>query len=156
MARPHNLVHTCAHSHLRHAGVVVLDWNFCLDMSGGPNWAGNECDSPILVDSPDAASALPGTVTTFYKQPMYYYFGHVAAFVAPGATRLGVSSSTASYSRDAASLSSAAFLSPNGEMLVAVVLNRGSRAHEIALRTPNGYVNAHLPPNAIRTFIVKA
>ena len=27
-----------------------IDWNFCLDMEGGPNWAGFNLDSAIIVN----------------------------------------------------------------------------------------------------------
>ena len=36
-----------------------VDWNIALDMKGGPNWAKNYVDSPILVDAEN---------DTFYKQ----------------------------------------------------------------------------------------
>ena len=41
-----------------------VDWNLVLDEKGGPNWAGNTVDSPIIVNS---------TVDEFYKQPVVFY-----------------------------------------------------------------------------------
>ena len=46
-----------------------MDWNLALDMGGGPNWAGNFVDSPIIVNE---------EADEFYKQPMYYALGHVS------------------------------------------------------------------------------
>uniref|UniRef100_A0A914EDM0 Glucosylceramidase n=1 Tax=Acrobeloides nanus TaxID=290746 RepID=A0A914EDM0_9BILA len=46
-----------------------VDWNICLDPSGGPNWVGNLVDAPILVSN---------TTDEFEKQPMYYALGHLA------------------------------------------------------------------------------
>ncbi|KAJ1364540.1 hypothetical protein KIN20_024663 [Parelaphostrongylus tenuis] len=43
------------------------DWNMCLDEKGGPNWAKNFVDSPIIVNA---------TADEFYKQPMFYAMGH--------------------------------------------------------------------------------
>ncbi|KAH7697913.1 O-glycosyl hydrolase family 30 protein, partial [Aphelenchoides avenae] len=44
-----------------------MDWNIALDETGGPNWVGNNVDSPIIVNN---------TQDEFYKQPMFYYLGH--------------------------------------------------------------------------------
>ncbi|KRZ12817.1 putative glucosylceramidase 3 [Trichinella zimbabwensis] len=44
-----------------------VDWNLALDMEGGPNWANNTVDSPVIVDKENNA---------FYKQPMFYVLGH--------------------------------------------------------------------------------
>ena len=38
---------------------------------GGPNWAQNTVDAPIIVDE---------DVGEYYKQPMYYALGHVTRF----------------------------------------------------------------------------
>jgi len=39
------------------------DWNLALDEQGGPNWANNFVDSPIIVSR---------VTDEFYKQPMFY------------------------------------------------------------------------------------
>ncbi|VDM81379.1 unnamed protein product [Strongylus vulgaris] len=44
-----------------------MDWNLCLDMQGGPNWAKNFVDSPIIINA---------TGQEYYKQPMWYALGH--------------------------------------------------------------------------------
>ncbi|KAH9370175.1 hypothetical protein HPB48_013097 [Haemaphysalis longicornis] len=44
-----------------------MDWNLALNTEGGPNWAKNFVDSPIIVNS---------SAQEFYKQPMYYALGH--------------------------------------------------------------------------------
>lgn len=44
-----------------------VDWNLALDQGGGPNWAKNFVDSPIIVNADD---------DEFYKQPMFYHIGH--------------------------------------------------------------------------------
>ena len=55
-------------------GKIVLgwtDWNLALDMQGGPNWAGNFVDAPIIVNEAEGE---------FYKQPMYYALGHISRY----------------------------------------------------------------------------
>ena len=56
-------------------GKIVLgwtDWNIALDMQGGPNWAGNFVDAPIIVNEAEGE---------FYKQPMYYALGHISRYL---------------------------------------------------------------------------
>lgn len=43
------------------------DWNLALNTEGGPNWARNFVDSPIIVNQ---------CLDVFYKQPMYYALAH--------------------------------------------------------------------------------
>lgn len=57
-----------------------IDWNMALDMKGGPNWSGNQVDSPILVDAENKQ---------FYKQPMYYALAHFSRFMKAGSVRVG-------------------------------------------------------------------
>lgn len=59
------------------------DWNLALDMKGGPNWADNYVDAPILIDLPKEE---------YYLQPMFFYLGHFSKFVRPGAKLLDSSS----------------------------------------------------------------
>ena len=56
-----------------------IDWNLLLDDTGGPNHVGNLCSAPILADTA-RGGLLP--------QSSYYYIGHFARFVRPGAQRL--------------------------------------------------------------------
>jgi glucosylceramidase len=140
---------------LNHMAVGWTDWNCVLDRSGGPNWAENECDAPILVDVEHSASAAAGSVASFFKQPMYYYFGHVTAFVAPGATRLAAAASASSILAGPP-LVAAAFLSPDGGRVVVVVMNRHGAAHETAVHVPpHGYINVEMAAHSIRTFVLE-
>lgn len=56
-----------------------IDWNLALNITGGPNWANNFVDSPILVD---------GGKNEFYKQPMYYTLAHFTRLFRPGSVRV--------------------------------------------------------------------
>lgn len=56
-----------------------IDWNLCLDLTGGPNWAGLKADAAILVNS---------LKDEFFKQPIYYAIGHLSKFVPPDSVRI--------------------------------------------------------------------
>lgn len=56
-----------------------IDWNMALDKQGGPSWAENFVDSPIIVDSER---------NEFYKQPMYYALAHFSRLFRPGSSVL--------------------------------------------------------------------
>ena len=66
---------------LNHWAVGWTDWNLALDLQGGPNWALNYVDAPIIVDPKNEV---------FYKQPMYYALGHISRFIWPGSVRIGL------------------------------------------------------------------
>ena len=50
-------------------------------MDGGPNWANNFVDAPIIVNAAQ---------DEFYKNPMYYAMAHFSKFVTEGSVRVGV------------------------------------------------------------------
>ena len=58
-------------TNLNHWSTGWTDWNLVLDMNGGPNWANNEVDAPIIVNQ---------ETDEFYKQPMYYTLHTSASF----------------------------------------------------------------------------
>ncbi|KAG7163600.1 Lysosomal acid glucosylceramidase-like 1, partial [Homarus americanus] len=111
---------------VNHHSTGWIDWNLALDMNGGPNWAGNQVDSPIIVNAEE---------DEFYKQPMFYVMGHFSKFVAPG-SRLVPSWVVEPYSHN---IHTAAFIHPEGPTVV-VLLNR--------------YTNVHLPAKAIQTLVI--
>ena len=58
-----------------------IDWNLALDMQGGPNWAENYVDAPIIIDTEN---------DVFYKQPMFYALGHVSRFFDERSVKISV------------------------------------------------------------------
>ena len=50
-----------------------------LDMDGGPNWAYNYVDSPIIVNEAN---------DEFYKNPMYYGLAHFSKFLPEESVRI--------------------------------------------------------------------
>jgi glucosylceramidase len=59
---------------LSHSVSGWTDWNLVLDEKGGPNWASNVVDAPILFVSKNE----------YIRQPMFYYLGHFSRFMPPG------------------------------------------------------------------------
>ena len=85
---------------------------------------------------------------------MYYYLGHVAHFVQPGATRVGV---RATSDNPLGSQVATAVLTAHGERLVIVVMNRHSVGHDVSIHVPpRGFVNLHMAAHSIRTFVLRS
>ncbi|XP_076033784.1 lysosomal acid glucosylceramidase-like [Oratosquilla oratoria] len=98
-----------------------IDWNFALDMSGGPNWAKNFVDSAVIVN-PDNDE--------FYKNPMYYALGHFSKFVPEGSRRNRMKN----LDEDDL-VETAAFTTPDGTHVL-VVLNRNDIDVDLRVSTP--------------------
>jgi len=85
-----------------------------LNEYGGPNWAKNYVDSPIIV--------MP-YLDEFYKQPMFYAISHFSKFVPRGSYRifseiLQQSHSGERINRD---IKAIAFLTPKGQIVIVII-----------------------------------
>lgn len=80
-----------------------LDWNLCLDETGGPNWAHNYVDAPILVY---------GDKDEFIKQPMFYAMGHFSKFIPRGSRRIEVTRLSLGH------VNNVAFITPQGNIVM--------------------------------------
>jgi glucosylceramidase len=79
------------------------DWNLILRADGGPNWAGNNVDAPVLV-SPDG--------DLLWVSPMYFHLAHWSKYVIPGSKVLPVDFS------DSELHEIAAFLRPDKRIVI--------------------------------------
>jgi glucosylceramidase len=113
-----------------------IDWNLLLDETGGPNHVGNLCSAPILADTAGGRLA---------HQSSYWYLGHFARFIRPGAQRVLCAST-----RQA--LESTAFVNPDRSLAV-VLLNRSEDPLPFELAVDGGCWAAQLPPRSIATCI---
>ena len=111
-----------------------IDWNLLLDQTGGPNHVGNLCSAPLLADT--LSNAL-------LHQSSYFYIGHFARFVKPGARRVLCAATTQN-------LEATAFVNPDGSVAT-VVMNRTEASIDFALRCGDDTVQAELPPRSIMT-----
>jgi glucosylceramidase len=113
-----------------------IDWNLVLDHQGGPNHVGNFCSAPILVDASSDA---------IWLQSSYYYLGHFARFVKPGARRVLCTSGQQE-------LEAASFINPDGANAT-IVLNRTGQPLRFALCIAGCRAVAELPPRSIATYL---
>jgi len=126
------------------------DWNLALSMEGGPNWANNVVDAPILID---------GGSDAFYRNPMFWYLGHFSKFVTPGMERVESVSTCDGFA--CASMEQVAFSGiydeENGgteKVGVLVVLNRDIHDHEFEVVVGGGRViTGSLGSHGIQTIV---
>jgi glucosylceramidase len=111
-----------------------IDWNLLLDAEGGPNHVGNFCSAPVL--------AVDGELE---RQSSFYYLGHFARFIAPGAQRV-----LCAATRD--ELETTAFINPDGGLAI-VVLNRTEKALRFAMAIDGCQALATLPARSIATWL---
>jgi len=122
---------------LNNWSVGWVDWNMCLNLQGGPNWAKNFDDSPIIVN---------GTGDEFYKQPMYYHLGHFSKFVTEGSVRIG-----SSINASNTGLKFVAFHRPDGNYVL-IVLNPTENTADIDIVHGNYKFTTTVPVNGIQSF----
>ena len=113
-----------------------IDWNLLLDEQGGPNHVGNFCSAPVLADV--AQDVL-------LHQSSFYYLGHFARFIQPGARRVLCAATLQA-------LECTAFLNPDGSLAV-VAMNRSDQSLPFALHLRGAAFGAELPPRAISTWL---
>ena len=107
-----------------------------LDETGGPNHVGNFCSAPILCDT---------QADTLRFQSSYYYIGHFARFVRPGARRV-----LCATTRDA--LRATAFINPDGGLVV-VAMNGTDEEMPLVLDLVDVHATATLPAHSIATYL---
>jgi glucosylceramidase len=113
-----------------------IDWNLLLDEVGGPNHVGNLCSAPMLLDAAQE-TAVP--------QSAYYYLGHFARFIRPGAQRVQCVAT-----REA--LECTAFAAPDGTVAT-VVMNRTKESIALCLKVDGSSYPVELPGRGIATFL---
>jgi len=126
-------------SDLNRWSVGWVDWNLVLDETGGPNHANNFCSAPIIADTQNDKLIF---------QSSYYYLGHFARYIHPGARRILCSASQSN-------LETAACLNPDGTVAV-VVLNRSDQPVRFNLKSLATATPVSLPARAIATYLLKA
>jgi glucosylceramidase len=113
-----------------------LDWNLLLDERGGPNHAGNLCSAPILYDTRSRS---------IHYQSAYYYIGHFARFVRPGARRVGLGNSRED-------LEATAFRNLDDSVVI-VAMNRTDAPVALGVTIEDDRVLDVLPAHAIVTLV---
>uniref|UniRef100_V5GWN7 Glucosylceramidase n=1 Tax=Ixodes ricinus TaxID=34613 RepID=V5GWN7_IXORI len=121
---------------MRHWTTGWIDWNLALDTRGGPNWARNFVDSPIIVNA---------TAGEFYKQPMYYALAHFTKFVSRGSKRVDCGSQRR--------LETVAFVRPDNATVLVVMNRRSIERTFTVVDSQLGSLNFSIPGHAIQTYI---
>lgn len=129
---------------LNNGTVGWMDWNLALNLEGGPNQAGNNCDALVLCDSNNDA---------FYMQPMFYYFAHFTKFIPPDSVRIPVDTSL--IPKD---VKCTAFKTPNNQIVI-VVQNTGDKHQDYGMdieeqEEHNFFYVENMPSHSIRTFVI--
>eukprot|EP00927_Polykrikos_kofoidii_P007249 TRINITY_DN1295_c3_g1_i1.p1 TRINITY_DN1295_c3_g1~~TRINITY_DN1295_c3_g1_i1.p1 ORF type:complete len:811 (-),score=113.19 TRINITY_DN1295_c3_g1_i1:157-2472(-) len=116
-----------------------IDWNLCLNETGGPNHVGNFCIAPVICDT---------RTDRVLFQPSFWYLGHFARFIRPGAVRV-----VCGASRDV--LEVTAFKNVDGTLAV-IVMNQSEESVDFWLKIHGcGAVEIEAFPRSICTFVVE-
>jgi glucosylceramidase len=113
-----------------------VDWNLLLDEQGGPNHVGNLCSAPVLYDT--RARAI-------HYQSSYFYIGHFARFIRPGARRVA-------FGNPRDDLDATAFRNEDGSVVV-VAMNRTGNPIPVSVTVGQDSVADTLPAHAIVTLV---
>lgn len=115
-----------------------VDWNMVLDRQGGPNWFGNWCTAPVIVD-PEADEV--------YFTPLYYTMAHFSKYIRPGAVIIDTELSDDRLLVTAAE-------NPDGS-LVAVILNQNEEPMNLSVSLPSGEITkVSISSQAIQTIVI--
>ena len=123
---------------LSHWAVGWTDWNLLLDERGGPNHVGNYCSAPVMADTQTGA---------LHYSPSYYYLGHFAKFIRPGAQRIACTSTDDT-------LLCAAFINPDNTV-AAIVLNLTGEARDYRVWVSGKAVTVSSPAHSIETVVLR-
>jgi len=139
-----------------------IDWNLMLNMSGGPNHVGNQCDSPMFCSEKEEGHV--------YFHPQLYYMSHFSTYILPGSRHIGTTVSGSQFytgkprpygsCTEDDGLQATAARRPDGR-IVAVVLNcAGSDVDfKLSVRSlagaPTCAIRASIPAHAIQTYMLK-
>lgn len=115
-----------------------VDWNICLNAQGGPNYAGNFCEAPIICNTE--------TGEISYKLS-FCYISHFSRYIRPGARRIA----TTVYTTD---LEQVAFQNEDGSIIL-LVLNRMLQPKEASLRICGSLIDAQIPAESISTIVLR-
>lgn len=112
----------------------LIDWNIVLNSEGGPNYAGNLCEAPVMCD----------VRTKNIKYMLsYYYIGHFSKFLYPGAVQVG----TSVYTDE---LDEVGFENTDGSLVI-IIFNKNSKRKEVNIRLYNEILKLEIKANEMLT-----
>ncbi|XP_069690966.1 lysosomal acid glucosylceramidase-like [Periplaneta americana] len=117
-----------------------VDWNMALNLDGGPNWAYNNVNAPIIVNA---------TADEFYKQPTFYALAHFSKFVPPESQRIQL------ISANSKGLLSSSFITPQHDIVIVLVNKLNFDMSTCITAGLKGNIELVLPAHSIHTIIYK-
>lgn len=123
---------------LQHYSAGWIDWNYALDLLGGPTWAQTLLDASIIVNA---------TANEYYKEPKFYALGHFSKFLTPDSVRVEVKETAQS------NLQTVAFVRPDNATVL-IVVNTGEKPVQLNIDDPqHGKFSQESAARSIQTFI---
>ena len=114
-----------------------IDWNMVLDTNGGPNWAKNWCNAPVIVDIDK---------DEVYYTPLYYTLSHFSKFIRPEARRIN-------FETNDNQIEVTAVKNTDGSIVI-VVLNTSSKEKAIEILLEDQTVNLAIDSEALQTIVI--
>ena len=115
-----------------------IDWNMVLDKQGGPNWAKNWCNAPVIVDTDK---------DEVYFTPLYYTMAHFSKFIRPGAVKIGCTINNKELMATA--------VTNIDESIAIVVFNPTDEAQSLKIKMNSNVKNISINAKALQTIILK-
>ena len=134
---------------LENHAVGWTDWNLILDVQGGPNWAKNVVDAPLLLPV-TSVDAPRGSVGSFVKNTQYYAMAHFSKYLPPGSSRIQQIIKKPLLSR----ILSTAFVTPNGRIVVIVVNNGDDSIVSIGVGGSSSNLSILVAADSINTIVL--
>lgn len=119
-----------------------IDWNLALDMQGGPNWANNFVDAPIIINA---------QAHEFYKQPMYYALAQFSKCLPRGSFRIGLE--IPETTKTLKKLDIAAFQTPEDKTVIIAVNRNDYDVNFVLQDASKGYLNATASAHGIQSYV---
>ena len=117
--------------------VAWIDWNLLLNEQGGPNYVGNYCSAPIIVDTKN---------NKILYQSSYYYLGHFSRFIKRGDHII-------QCDVDLNSLLALAAIDSSGALTV-VIMNENDSSIDFTLRLTDESFPLRISPHSIFTIVM--
>lgn len=114
-----------------------IDWNLVVDGEGGPRHVAGGFTAPMIANEDG----------TYYKNICFYYIGHFAKYIMPGAKR-------ACFSKCNDVVDVTAAVNPDGKLVV-VVLNRSNEDTGYVLRLNGKLARTRFPARTISTVVIE-
>ncbi|CAP37109.1 Protein CBG19964 [Caenorhabditis briggsae] len=121
-----------------------VDWNYMLDLQGGPNLVKNFVDATLIVNA---------TAQEYYKQPIWHVMAQFSKFIKPGSTR--IQTTIIEKSVDVEGLS---FLNADGTKTVVLLNKNEVLDFEVAVSdvlAPNVIYDLTIQANSLVTIVYK-